>query len=159
MSAPRLPLDAELQWGVERARLEEAPPPSPVRRGRLWLAALADSGVAALILLASLFLMTLWQGPLKLASFLLVALFSLGVLTTTWQWGCLWCFHASVGMLLLGLRFSRPLTPGQALRAWLVLLASLPFLGLPAALGPQGARLVERGAGSWVKFAGAPVDA
>lgn len=157
MSTPRLPLDVELAWGPQEMPAAPAAQRRPVGAVKLWLAFLADAGLVVVCFVAVAALVSWWYSPLGGASVWLVGAYSLAVLASAVELGCLWSLHGSVGMQLAGLRFSQPLTLAQAFRVWLLLVASLPLAAVPALVGAPGARLVEKIGGSAVTVGDARV--
>lgn len=148
MTDSRLPLDVDLVWGSPPAGSMDATSPRLAGFGRLWLAVVADLGVLGLACVLTLALA--WgQGAALAPNQVAVALiFALLVLGTVLEGGGLWCFQASLGMLLAGTRFSQALTPARAVGVWLAILLAAPLLGLPVVVGKRGERLLEKVAGS-----------
>lgn len=157
MSTPRLPFDVELSWGPQEMPAAPAAQRRPAGAVKLWLAFLADAGLVVVCCVSVSALVCWWYSPLRGASWWLVGVFALAVLASAVELACLWCLHGSVGMQLAGLRFSQPLTLAQALRVWLLVVASLPLAAVPALVGAPGARLVERIGGSAVTVGDARV--
>jgi hypothetical protein len=58
--------------------------------------------------------------------------------------GCLWGWRASPGMLLVGIRFSRPIPWLRVCRLWLWWLLSLPLAGIPLLFRRRGESVAER---------------
>ena len=160
MTAPRTPptgqLDIPLVWETGPAaanRGATAPRPEPPGQlaplagtMRLWLAVLADAGVAVLALgtfwgVAGVIVFGLAPAQFALAS--AAGLEGASVVAL----GCLWGWRATPGMLLLGLCFSRPIPFAQAGRLWLFWLVSLLLLGVPLLFRRRGESVAEKLAG------------
>ncbi len=172
MTAPRTPpsgqLDIPLVWETELAAVGRgAPAPRLEPQGelaplagtvRLWLAVLADAGVAVLAL------GVFWGIAGLIASGLVPAQFALASAVgmegaSVVALGCLWGWRATPGMLLLGVCFSRPVPFARACRLWLLWLASLPLLGLPLLLRRRGETVAEKLAGGTLSFRPLPEGA
>lgn len=157
MSSPRLPFDVELAWGTAPAPRVEAPRPAGFLR--LFLALLGDLGLAAVMLFAvaagaSRFQLS-WSG-LEVAGVLVV---SLGLLAGWVEVACLWFFHRTVGMHLVGVRFEKPLKLKKAVSLWFLVLLAAPLLGLPLVVGGRGSRGLEKLAGSALTLESHPAGA
>ncbi len=172
MTAPRTPpsgqLDIPLVWETEPAAAGRgAPAPRPEPQGelaplagtvRLWLAVLADAGVAVLAL------GVFWGVAGLIASGLAPAQFALASAAgmegaSVVALGCLWGWRATPGMLLLGVCFSRPVPFARACRLWLLWLASLLLLGVPLLLRRRGESVAEKLAGGTLSFRSLPEGA
>lgn len=172
MTAPRTPpsgqLDIPLVWetepaaegrGVPTRRSEPHGELAPLAGAvRLWLAALADAGVAVLAL------GVFWGVAGVIASGLAPAQFALASAaglegTSVVALGCLWGWRATPGMLLLGVCFSRPIPFARACRLWLFWLASLLLLGLPLLVRRRGESVAEKLAGGGLSFRSLPEGA
>ncbi len=149
MSSPRLPFDVELAWGTAPAPKAEAPQVAGFLR--LLLAFLADLGVAALWFFLLAAGISLWELSWSWVEVSGIAFLGLGLLGGWVEVACLWFFHKTVGMHLVGVRFEKPLTLKRAISLWLVMLMAAPLLGLPLVVGGKGCRWLERVAGSEVK--------
>lgn len=148
MSNSRLPLDVELVWGAPQEGSNNAAAPRLVGFSRFWLAVAADLGVAGSAFLVTLFLAWFQGADLSLNQVVVGLSFALLVLGTALEGGGLWCFQASLGMQLLGTRFSQAITPARAAGVWFAILLAAPLLGLPLVVGKKGKRLLEKAAGS-----------
>lgn len=148
MSGSRLPLDVDLVWEGPPVGSTDPVPPRLAGLGRLWLAVVADLGVAAFACLLTLALAWLQGAALALNQVAIALFFSLLILGTALEGGGVWCFQASLGMQLTGTRFSQAVTPARAAGVWVAILLAAPLLGLPVVVGRQGKRVLERVAGS-----------
>lgn len=157
MSSPRLPFDVELAWG--RAPSPKIDTPRPAGFLRLFVAMLGDLGVAAVMFfsvaaLASRFQLS-WSG-LEVAGVLGVGL---GLLAGWVEVTCLWFFHRTLGMYLVGVRFEKPVKLKRAVFLWFLVLLAAPLLGLPLVLGGQGSRGLEKLGGSALTLESHPAGA
>jgi hypothetical protein len=153
---PRTPppeqLDIPLVWG--RAG-ESSPPdrtePAQTPRAltplgslwRLWLSTVADAGVVMLLVAGSWGLAGVLGARLEGGQLVLAGLAGLEAASVV-AVGCLWGWRASPGMLLVGIRFSRPIPWLRVCRLWLWWLLSLPLAGIPLLFRRRGESVAER---------------
>ena len=172
MTGPRTPhsgqLDIPLVWETEPATANRSTPaPRREPQGelaplagtmRLWLAALADAGVAVLALGGFWGIGGLIASGLAPAQFALAGAAGLEAASVV-ALGCLWGWRATPGMLLVGVCFSRPIPFARACGLWLVWLASLSLLGVPLLVRRRGESVAERLAGGTLSFRSFPEGA
>lgn len=149
MSSPRLPFDVELAWGT--APTPKAETPQPVGFFRLLVAFLGDLGLAVFLFFLVAAGMSRWELSWSWVEILGVAVVSLGLLGGWVEVACLWFFHKTVGMHLVGVRFEKPLKLKKAVSLWLMMLMAAPLCGLPLLVGAKGSRWLEKVAGSGLK--------
>lgn len=150
MSSPRLPFDVELAWGTAPTpNKDEAPHPASFFR--LFVAFLADLGLAALGFFLLAAGTSRWQLSWSWLQAFAMAVAGVGLLAGWVEVACLWFFHRTVGMYLVGVRFEKPVKLKKAVALWLVMLVAAPLCGLPLVLGGQGSRWLEKVAGSGLK--------
>jgi hypothetical protein len=147
-------LDAELAWGRDH-------PPGPARvplaepQVRTWArrlgAALADLGVLLLAVFLAWILTVVGGASLNPPQIAVGA--GLGALALApVALACLWVWRGTPGMLLLGLGVSRPMPFARAVWVAALWFVSLPLLGLPLSVRWRGESLLERLAGSRLRF-------
>lgn len=149
MSSPRLPFDVELAWGTAPTPKAEAPRPAGF--SPLFLAVLGDLGLAAVCFFLVAAGTSRWGLSWSWVEAFAVAVVSFGLLSGWVEVACLWFFHKTVGMHLVGVRFAKPLRLKKAISVWLAVLMASPLLGLPLVVGGEGSRLLEKIAGSGLK--------
>ena len=170
--APRTPppgqLDIPLVWEIEppgegrgAAPAEGEPPASaPASAGalRLWVAALADAGITAVGVAASVALAVLLLGGISPGQSVLAAAAGVETVTVV-ALGCLWGWRATPGMLLVGACFSEPIAFGRVCRTWVAWLLSLPLAGVPLIVRYGGESVAERLAGGFLRSRSLPAGA
>lgn len=155
MSQPGSPrLDAELAWGREHAPGQVGMPRGGSPAGR-WMqflvAALADVGVLLLAVGLAWVVAAASGASLNPAQIALgVGLGSLALAPVALA--CLWVWRGTPGMLLLNLGVSRPMPFSRVVGVAALWFVSLPLLGLPLSVRWRGESLLERLAGSRLRF-------
>lgn len=151
--SPRL--DAELAWGRDHPLGPSSVPLPGGSQAGTWaqrlVAALADVGVLLLAVGLAWVLAALGGASLNPRQIIVGA--SLGALALApVALACLWVWRGTPGMLLLNLGISRPLPFARAVGVAALWFVSLPLLGLPLSVRWRGESLLERLAGSRLRF-------
>ena len=147
-------LDAELAWGRDHSPGSSSVP-GPGSQAGTWaqrlVAALADIGVLLLAVGMAWVLAALSGASLNPRQIAVGA--GLGALALApVALACLWVWRGTPGMLLLNLGVSRPLPFARAVGVAALWFVSLPLLGLPLSVRWRGESLLDRLAGSRLRF-------
>lgn len=155
-------LDAELAWGRDHAPGQPRVPQPEGPEGGTWVqrlvAALADIGVLLLAVGLAWVLAAVGGASLNPRQIAIGAVLG-GLALAPVALACLWVWRGTPGMLLLNLNASRPLPFARAFGVAALWFVCLPLLGVPLSVRWRGETLLERLAGSRLRFRSPHADA